>query len=162
MFRKVYTVALFICLAVISTALTLSYDHIWLKGSVFTSASMEQLRFSETAQYNTTLWNEQFGASVTVEWKDLTLTSGITEHVRNGYLISRMNDNYLIWDASITWKLLHKNAQLKAYFNDILNQIDTFYAQKSAYQNIYSWHDQMHHYINISFIYHFDAKEKKK
>lgn len=144
-----------------SESLTLSYDHIWLKGSIFASASMEQLRFSETAQYNTTLWNESFGASITVEWKDLTLTSGITERIRNGYQISRMNDNYLIWDASITWKLLHNKARLKADFNDILNQIDTFYAQKSAYQNIYSWRDQMHHYVNISFTYHFDAKAKK-
>lgn len=45
--------------------------------------------------------------------------------------------------------------------NDILNQIDTFYAQQSAYQSIYSWREQMHHYINMSFTYHFDAKAKK-
>ena len=45
--------------------------------------------------------------------------------------------------------------------DDILNQLDTFYAQQGAYQNTYSWREQLHHFINISFTYHFDAKAKK-
>ena len=72
-----------------------------------------------------------------------------------------MDNNYLLWNASVTWKLSKNKARLKLELNDILNQINTFYAQQGAYQNIYSWREQMHHYAAVSFTYHFDAKEKK-
>ena len=121
---------------------------------------MNQLRFSKSPQQNTTLWNERVGANITLEWKTLTFASSLTEYIRHGYLISSMNDNYLLWDASVTWKLLKNKARLKLEASDILNQLDTFYAQQGAYQNIYSWRDQMHHFVNISFTYHFDAKKK--
>ena len=140
--------------------LTLSYDHQWLKCSLFTIVTMNRLRFSQSPQQNTTLWNERIGASVTLEWRNLTFASSLTEYIRNGYLISSMNDNYLLWDASVTWKFLNNKARLRLTANDILNQLDTFYAQQGAYQNIYSWRDQMHHFVNISFTYHFDAKKK--
>lgn len=140
--------------------LTLSYDHQWLKCSLFTIITMNQLRFSKSPQQNTTLWNERVGANITLEWKTLTFASSLTEYIRHGYLISSMNDNYLLWDASVTWKLLKNKARLKLEASDILNQLDTFYAQQGAYQNIYSWRDQMHHFVNISFTYHFDAKKK--
>ena len=144
-----------------SEGLTLSYDHMWLKCSIFTSVVMNQLRYSETPQHNTTQWSNRFGTDITVDLKHLTITSKLTDYLRCGYLIGNMNNNYLLWNASATWKLLNNKAHLKLELNDILNQLDTFYAQQGAYQNIYSWREQMHHYVNISFSYHFDAKEKK-
>lgn len=144
-----------------SENLTLSYDHIWLKCSIFTSVVMNQLRYSETPQHNTTQWSNRFGADITIDLKDLTITSKLTDYLRRGYLIGYINNNYLLWNVSATWKLLDNKARLQIELNDILNQLDTFYAQQGSYQNIYSWREQMHHYLNISFTYHFDAKEKK-
>ncbi|MBQ8051867.1 MAG: TonB-dependent receptor [Bacteroidaceae bacterium] len=143
-----------------SEDLTLSYDHLWLKCSVFTIVGMNQLRFSNTSQQNTTLWNERVGADITLEWEHLTINSRLTEYFRHGYLIDAMNNNYLIWNASVTWKFLKNKARLRLEANDILNQIDTFYTQQTAYQNIYTWRNQRHHFVNLSFTYHFDAKKK--
>lgn len=143
-----------------SENLTLSYDHLWLKCSVFTFITVNHLRYSKSPQQNSTLWNNRVGANVTMEWKYLTIASDLTACIRRGYLASGMNDNYLLWNASATLKLWNNKARLRVEVDDILNQLDTFYAQQGAYQNIYSWREQMHHYINISFTYHFDAKEK--
>ena len=142
-------------------SLTLSYDHLWLKCSLFTVISMNRIDHSKTPQQNTTLWNERVGASVTLEWKNLTFDTDLAEYIRQGYLISSMNDKYLLWNASLTWKLLDNKFRLKLEAYDILNQLDTFHAQQDTYQNIYSWNDQMHHYVNLSFTYHFDAKKSK-
>lgn len=144
-----------------SEAVTLSYDHVWLKSSLSTSVAMNQMRFSKAPQQNTTTWRETIKADFTVDLELFTVSTNLTEYLRHGYLISNMNNNYLLWNASATWKFHNNKARLKLEVNDILNQIDTFYAQQSAYQNIYSWREQMHHYINISFTYHFDAKAKK-
>ena len=143
-----------------SESLTLSYDHQWLKCSLFGVVGMNRQRYSRAPQQNTTLWNERMGANITLEWKHLTLASDLTEYVRHGYLVAGMNDNYLIWNASVTWKFLSNKARLQLSANDILNQIDTFHAQQTAYQNTYSWREQMHHYVNLSFTYHFDAKKR--
>lgn len=139
----------------------LSYDHVCLKCSAFASVAMNQLRYSQTPQQNTTLWNNRFGANITVELKHLTINSSLTDYLHSGYVIKSMDNNYLLWNASVTWKLSKNKAHLKLELNDILNQINTFYAQQGAYQNIYSWREQMHHYAAVSFTYHFDAKEKK-
>lgn len=143
-----------------SESLTLSYDHQWLKCSLFGIVGMNRQRYSKSPQQNTTLWNERVGASITLEWEHLSIASDLTEYVRHGYLVAGMNDNYLLWNASITWKFLNNKARLKLEANDILNQLDTFYAQQDTYQNIYTWREQMHHFANISFTYHFDAKKK--
>ncbi len=144
-----------------SENLTLSYDHLWLKCSVFTFITVNHLRYSQSPQQNSTLWSNRVGANVTMEWKYLTIATNLSEYFRRGYLASGMNDNYLLWNASATLKLWNNKARLKIEVDDILNQLDTFYAQQGAYQNTYSWRDQLHHFINISFTYHFDAKAKK-
>ena len=96
-----------------------------------------------------------------MEWKYLTIATNLSEYIRRGYLASGMNDNYLLWNASATLKLWNNKARLRVEVDDILNQLDTFYAQQGAYQNTYSWRDQLHHFVNLSFTYHFDARAKK-
>ena len=144
-----------------SESITLNYDHIWLKSSIFATIAMTHLEYSNAAQQNTTLWKESVGARLNLEWKYFAISSNLTEFLRHGYLISTMNRNYMLWDAALTIRFLHNKASLKFEVNDILNQLDTFYAQQTAYQNSYSWSELMHHNLNISFTYHFDAKEKK-
>lgn len=143
-----------------SENIKLSYDHLWLKCSIFTAVTMNRLRFSLSPQHNTTIWNGRAGLDLEVEWKHLRIATNLTEFIRHGYIIKRMNDSFLLWNASATWKFLNNKARLSLEVNDILNQFDTFNAQEGAYQNIYSWRDQLHHYANVSFSYYFDAKKK--
>ena len=55
---------------------------------------------------------------------------------------------------------LKNKARLKLEFEDILNKQDDFWSERSAYQHSTSWQDFRHHYVNISFTYHLDAKKK--
>ena len=122
---------------------------------------MNHLRYSKSPQQNCMLWNNLVGANVTMEWKYLAIATNIIEYIRRGHLSDGMNNNYLLWNASVTLKLWNNKAHLRFDVDDILNQLDTFYAQQGTYQNTYSWRDQLHHFVNISFSYHFDAKNKK-
>jgi hypothetical protein len=71
-----------------------------------------------------------------------------------------MNRDMLLWNAAVTWKILKNKANLKLEFEDILNKQDNFWSNQSAYQRTTSWNDFRHHYVNISFTYHLDAKKK--
>lgn len=145
-----------------SESITLSYDHVWVRCSLFGSVGMNRLRYSEEPRQNTTLWNGRVGLAITFIWKDLTVGTDITENIRRGYIIESMNNDYLIWNASATWKTLGNKAQLRLKFYDILNKIDYYYVRQSANQNVYYWNEERHHIASISFIYYFDAKNKKK
>lgn len=144
-----------------SESISLGYDHVWLKCSLFATVAMNRLRYTEEQRQNTTLWNERVGASITMTWDNLTIASDITGYIRHGYLIDSMNNSYLLWNASATWKMLANKARLELKLYDILNQIDYYYSRQSANQNIYSWDEQRHHIASLSFIYYFDARKGK-
>ena len=73
-----------------------------------------------------------------------------------------MNKNLLLWNGSVSWKILKNKARLGLEFEDILNNEDGFYESQTAYQRTTSWSDFRHHYIGLSFTYHLDAKSKDK
>lgn len=71
-----------------------------------------------------------------------------------------MNKDLLLWNGSVTWKILKNKAKLGLEFEDILNNEDGFRADQTAYQKTTSWSDFRHHYVGVSFTYHLDAKKK--
>ena len=140
--------------------LTLSYDKDWLKASVFTKIEANRLRFSASPEQNTTLWDNEFGIKAEATVGNFVVETDLTETTRRGYAAQSMNRNMLLWNAAVTWKVLKNKARLKLEFEDILNKQDTFWSKRSAYQHSTSWQDFRHHYVNISFTYHLDAKKK--
>ena len=141
--------------------LTLSYDKDWLKASVFAKIEANRLRFSASPEQNTTLWDNNFGLKAEATVGKFVFETDLTEYTRRGYATQSMNRNMLLWNAAITWKILKNKARLKLEFEDILNKQDNFWSNQSAYQRTTSWNDFRHHYINISFTYHLDAKTKE-
>ena len=140
--------------------LTLSYDKDWLKASVFAKIEADRLRFSASPEQNTTLWDNDFGINAEATVSNFVFETNITETTRRGYAAQSMNRNLLLWNAAVTWKILKNKARLKLEFEDLLNKQDNFWSERSAYQHSTSWQDFRHHYVNISFTYHLDAKKK--
>ena len=140
--------------------LTLSYDKDWLKASMFAKIDADRLRFSTSPEQNTTLWNNNFGLQAEATVGQFVFETNLTEYTRRGYATQSMNRDMLLWNAAVTWKILKNKANLKLEFEDILNKQDNFWSNQSAYQRTTSWNDFRHHYVNISFTYHLDAKKK--
>jgi len=140
--------------------LTLSVDYNWLKASIFTEINANRLRYSASPEQNTTQWDNNFGLRTEITWGNFVFNSSLTERTSRGYTINSMNRDILLWDGSITWKILKNKARLTMDFNDILNNEDGRWSQQTAYQQTTSWSDFRHHYVGINFTYHLDAKKK--
>ena len=140
--------------------LTLSLDYNWLKASIFTEINADRLRFTASAEQNTTHWNNNYGLRAEATYGNFVFNTTLTERTSRGYTIGSMNRDILVWDGSVTRKILKNKARLTLEFDDILNNEDGRYSQQSAYQQTTSWSDFRHHYIGISFTYHLDAKKK--
>ena len=140
--------------------LTLSLDYNWLKASVFTEINADRLRYTASPEQNTTHWNNNYGLQAEVTYGNFVFKSILTEQTSRGYTIGSMNRDILVWDGSVSWKILNNKARLTLEFDDILNNEDGRWSQQSAYQQTTSWSDFRHHYIGIGFTYHLDAKKK--
>ena len=140
--------------------LTLSFDKNWLKASVFAKIEANRLHFSASPEQNTTLWNNDYGVKAEATVGKFVFETDLTEITRRGYAVESMNRNMLLWNAAVTWKVLKNKARIKLEAEDILDKQDNFWSQRSAYQHTTSWQDFRHHYINLSFTYHLDAKKK--
>ena len=140
--------------------LTLSLDYNWLKASVFTEINADRLRYTASPEQNTTHWNNNYGLRAEVTYGNFVFNTSITERTSRGYTIGSMNRDILVWDGSITWKILKNKARLTLEFDDILNNEDGRWSQQTAYQQTTSWSDFRHHYVSINFTYHLDAKKK--
>ena len=141
--------------------LTVSFDKEWLKASVFAKIEADRMRFTASPEQNTTLWDNNFGLKAETTVNKFVFETTLTETTRRGYAAQSMNRNMLLWDAAVTWRILKNKARLKLEFEDILNKQDNYWSQQTAYQQTTSWRDFRHHYINISFTYHLDAKAKE-
>ena len=140
--------------------LTVSFDHNWIKASVFAEINADQLRFSQSQSQNTTLWNNNYGMLFEANYRNFVFSTGLTEYMRRGYASNGMNRDLLLWGASITWKVLKNKGSIRLFAEDILNQDDWRWSSQTAYQQTNQWQDTLHHYIGISFTYHLDAKKK--
>ena len=141
--------------------LTFSADWSWLKLSLYGELSPNRLRYSESPDQNTTVWSNNFGFRGELTKGNFVFTTSITEHMYSGYTIESMNRNLLVWDASVTWKILKNKARLRLELDDILNAEDNKWISQSASLQTVTRYDLRHHYIGLSFTYHLDAKKKE-
>lgn len=144
-----------------SDRLTVSADWNWLKLSVFGEVRPNRLRYSESTEQNTTIWSNNFGVRGELTKGNFVFTTSLTERMYSGYTIESMNRNMLVWDASVTWKIMKNKARLRLELDDILNAEDNKWIRQSAYQQTVTRNDLRHHYIGLTFTYHLDAKAKE-
>ena len=138
--------------------LTLSLDYNWLKASVYAELNADRLRYTASPDQNATHWNNNFGLTGEATFGNFVIYTNLTERTNQGYSISSMNRNILLWNGAIVWKVSKNKVRLMLEFNDILNNEDGRRSEQSAYQQISSWRDFRHHFVGFSFSYHWDAK----
>lgn len=89
------------------------------------------------------------------------LRTRLTQQMNHGYTVAAMNRNLLVWDASVTWKILRGKANLSLDFDDLLNRKDNRWSSQSAEaRETTTWNDHRHHYAALTFTCRLDAKVK--
>ena len=141
--------------------LTFSFDYNWLKASVYAEIAADRLRYTASPEQNTTHWNNNFGLNAEISLGNFYVYTSLNERISRGHTLSSMNRNILVWDSSVTWKILKNKARITLELDDILNSEDGRWSEQSAYQQTTSWQKFRHHYVGISFTYHLDAKKKE-
>ena len=141
--------------------LTIGMDWTWLKVSVFAELNANRLRYSDAPEQNTTQWNNRFGVNGELTRGHFVVKTRLTQEIYRGYTIAAMNRNMLLWDASVTCKILKNKAKLTLELDDILNNMDYKWCTQTAHQQTTSWYDIRHHYASLTFTYHLDAKVKE-
>lgn len=139
---------------------TFIYNHPRLECSAFVRISANKLDFSLTPGQNTTLWENRLGVSTSYRYGAFSVSTRLTEQIRQGYHVDAMNRHYLLWNASMSYKFLSNRARLTLEADDILNNMDSFTSMQASHSQTFSRYDQMHHYLSIAFTYNFDAKKQ--
>ncbi|MBQ8050732.1 MAG: outer membrane beta-barrel protein [Bacteroidaceae bacterium] len=139
--------------------LTISADWNWLKLSLYGELNPNRLHYSALPDQNTTVWSNNIGLRGELTKGKFVFTTAITECMYSGYTIESMNRNLLVWDASVTWKILKNKARLRLELDDILNAEDNKRISQSASQQTVTRYDYRHHFVALSLSYYLDAKE---
>ena len=144
-----------------SDRLTATLEWQWLNVSLFANLDADCLRFSASSSQNTTLWQNSYGGNIRVTRGNWEFKTSLTENVSAGYAVAAMNRHRLIWDGSVSWKILKGKGHLRLDLDDILNTNDRIYATQTANQQSTVTYAYRHHFAALTFTYHLDAKAKE-
>ncbi len=140
----------------------LSYRRDWesewsMEASAGASINYNHSRSTNTSASNLDTYRYSYGGNftVTTPW-GMTLESNINQHCRRGYTDQAMNTNQLIWNATLSQRLLRKRAltiSLRAV--DILNQRDDVNRNISATSRTDSRTKLVNSYCMLTVTYRF-------
>ena len=142
--------------------LRLSYRRDWESGlnlEVGTSGSIayNHSRSTNSSASNLDTYNFSYGGSVTIQFPwGMNFSTDLREQSRRGYADASMNTNQLIWNASLSQRLLkRKNLTLSVRAFDILKQRDNISRAISATQRTDSRNEAVNSYFLFSVAYRF-------
>ncbi len=145
-----------------SENLRLSYIRDWesewsLEASAGASVSYDHSRSTNTSASNLDTYRYSYGGNFTIRtpW-GMTLESNINQHSRRGYTDQAMNTNQLIWNATLSQRLLRqKNLTISLRAVDILNERDDVNRNISATSRTDSRSKLVNSYYMLSVVYRF-------
>lgn len=117
---------------------------------------------SLTYDYNNNLADYNARIEARYKWRDFSFGSTLNLKGHTGYAMSSMNKALPIWDAQVDWKVLRGKGLLKLEVDDILNKNSFQWASVTATERTEIHEECIHHYVNLSFTYRFDAKKAGK
>lgn len=117
---------------------------------------------SLTYDYNNNLADYNARLEARYKWRDFSFGSTLNLKGHTGYAMSSMNKALPIWDAQVDWKVLRGKGLLKLEVDDILNKNSFQWASVTATERTENHVERIHHYVNLSFTYRFDAKKAGK
>lgn len=117
---------------------------------------------SEGLSVGNHFWNVLISYTASYNWKNFEVGTVLRDRFAHGYSLPEMNRHNWVWGASASWRCLKGKGRLELEADDILNKDNSFDADLSAYQRTETHYYYPHHYLQLSFTYHFDAKGDKK
>ena len=146
----------------VNQGVRLSYRRDWenntnLDASINSNFGYNHSRSTNTSASNLDTYNFSYGGSITLQlpW-GMTFTTDISEQSRRGYADQTMNTNHLIWNASISQRLLRqRNLTLSIRALDILKQRDNISRNISATARTDSRNEAIHSYVLFSVGWRF-------
>ena len=140
----------------------LSYERDWLQLELSGNINLQRNRYSLASQYNSTPIRYTYGLNATAKLKHWEFNTEIYDKAATGYLAPELNRHRLLWDTTIRYLLNKKKGWIGISFDDILNQKRDYSAIIDSSQHKEDWNESMHHFVKLTFNYHFDAKGKKE
>ena len=140
----------------------LSYESDWLQAGIFGEIDLQRNRYSLASQYNNTPIRYAYGLRATVKWKGWEISSEIKDRAATGYLAQELNRHRILWESYIRYVWKKSKNWIGLSFDDILNQNREYSLNVNSSNRIEKWNEIQHHYVCLTFNYHFDAKGKKK
>ncbi|MBQ8050644.1 MAG: TonB-dependent receptor [Bacteroidaceae bacterium] len=145
-----------------SQSLRLSYRRDWESGynldaGVNGRAGYNHSRASNASASNLDTYTFSYGGSVTLQFPwGMSFSTDLSEQSRRGYAEKSMNTNQLIWNASLSQRLLRKRTlTLSVRALDILQQRDNISRAISATQRTDSRNETVNSYVLFSVQWRF-------
>ena len=145
-----------------SQSLRVSYRREWESGYNLDAGlngrtGYNHSRASNSSASNLDTYTFSYGGSVTLQFPwGMSFSSDISEQSRRGYADQAMNTNQLIWNASLSQRLLRKRTlTISVRAIDILNQRDNISRSISATQRTDSRNEFVNSYVLLSVQWRF-------
>ncbi len=139
-----------------------SYENDNLYAGLSASYERQRRANSLSYDYNKELTHYEAGLDARYKWKVFTVESSFKLSGYKGYAMASMNKVRPLWDMRVDWKILRNKGRLSLEFEDILNRENYFDVVVTATEREESRYEYIHHYVNLSFTYHFDAKKTEE
>ena len=143
-------------------SLRLSYRRDWesmynLEVSTNGNIGYNHSRSTNSSASDLDTYNFSYGGSVNLQFPwGMSLWTDISEQSRRGYADASMNTNKVIWNASISQRLLkQKNLTLSVRAYDLLRQRDNINRNISATARTDSRHEAVNSYVLFTAEYRF-------
>jgi len=146
----------------VSERLRLTYRREWeseyrVEGNLSSSVRYNHSRSTNTSASNLDTYSFSYGGSATIQFPwGMSLYTDISEQCRRGYSDASMNTNELIWNATLSQRLLRqKTLTLSVRAYDILNQRDNVNRYVSVTSRSDSRTVSVHSYVMFSVNWRF-------
>ena len=122
--------------------------------------TLNRYRYDD-ASYNSRPIYNSAGISARIKLSPVEFSVRLADDFRSGYQTSEMNGHKLMSNASIDYSFCKNKCCLSLWVDDIFNKDIYYKSEYSAYQREEYSANYLHHYMNLTFTYRFDAKGKK-
>lgn len=124
--------------------------------------TLSRLRYELTPQNNQTLTDYIVYGMARYKWRDWTVETSLNLQGYKGYSSPEMNRAIPNWKILVGRKVLKGKGRIDLSFDDLLNKRRSYFSTESATERTEYSSDLMHHYVQLSFTYNFEAKDDKK
>ncbi len=146
----------------VSENLRLTYRREWeseyrLEANLNSGVHYNHSRSTNSSATNLDTYNFSYGGSASIRFPwGMSFSTDVNQHCRRGYNDESMNTNELIWNATLSQRLLRqKTLTLSVRAIDILNRRDNVYRNVSATSRSDSRTESIHSYVLFSVNWRF-------